>query len=81
LSLSGSVDLPEIDNSPGFSRLLPHYVHTTAPGGRGITWDSLEHPEGDILFEIPEYLVQPVGRDCSGLVDSDRFCSWLQEKA
>ena len=81
LSLCGSVDLPEVDYPPGLSRFLPHHVHAAAPGGRGIAGYSLEHTECDVLLEFLADLVQPMGRDSSWLVDSDRFCAWFQEKA
>ena len=73
LSLGCGIDLPEVDNSPWFTGLLPYDMHPAAPRSRSVARDTFEDTQGYILVDFTLDLLQVMGRNCRRFV----YCSGL----
>ena len=64
----------EIHGAAMFTRFLPLYHHTSAPGHRRTHWDRFDDPETYVLIKSCLDLDLGVYRDWDGAVKGDWFC-------
>ena len=61
LSLRGSVNIPEVDNSAWLSGLFPHDMHAATPSCWSIARHALENTEGDVSVQVKLGSLHPMG--------------------